>query len=238
MSITQEFFKGIWKENPVLKLVLGLCPVLAVTTSLINGVAMGLASMFVLVMSNIVVSLISGFIPKKVRIPCFIIVIASFVTIVDLVMHAYLFSLWEQLGLFIPLIVVNCVILGRSEAFASKNPVLLSIADGLGMGLGFTLALGSLGAVREIFGNGSLMGMTLFGPEFQPFLLAILPPGAFIFLGLFLAGMNKIEAMRARKQGRHAPAPVEADASRCCMTDMSTLEKRIEADDKKSPQVA
>jgi Na+-translocating ferredoxin:NAD+ oxidoreductase subunit E len=136
MSITSEFLKGFWKENPVLKLVLGLCPTLAVTTTLVNGLGMGMATTFVLVMSNLVVALIAGFIPKKVRIPCFIIVIASFVTIVDLVMHAWFFSLWESLGLFIPLIVVNCVILGRAEAFASKNGVFLSLADGLGMGLG------------------------------------------------------------------------------------------------------
>jgi electron transport complex protein RnfE len=238
MSITKEFFKGLWNENPVLKLVLGLCPALAVTTSLINGVAMGLASTFVLVMSNMVVSLIAGFIPKKVRIPSYIIVIASFVTIVDLVMHAYLFSLWEQLGLFIPLIVVNCVILGRSEAFASKNNLVLSIADGLGMGLGFTLALGSLGAVREILGNGTLLNVQLFGPDFPPFLLAILPPGAFIFLGLFLAGMNKIESMRNKRKGLHPPEPIEADASRCCMTDMSVLQKKLESEEEKSPQVA
>ena len=238
MSITKEFMKGIWKENPVLKLALGLCPALAVTTSLINGVAMGLAASFVLIMSNLVVSAISGWIPKKVRIPCFIIVIASFVTIVDMVMHAYFFALWEELGLFIPLIVVNCVILGRAEAFASKNNLLYSFTDGLGMGLGFTVALGALGAVREIVGNGTIMGIALFGPDFPPLLVAILPPGAFIFLGLFLAGMNKIEELRHRKKGTLAPEPVEADASRCVMTDISALKKKIEAEEKKSPQVA
>ena len=238
MSITSEFVKGIWRENPVLKLVLGLCPALAVTTSLINGIAMGLAASFVLVMSNVVVSLISGLIPKKVRIPCFIIVIASFVTVVDLVMHAYLFALWEELGLFIPLIVVNCVILGRAEAFASKNGIIYSLADGLGMGLGFTLALGALGGVREIIGNGTLLGFPLFGPDFPPLLVAILPPGAFIFLGLFLAGMNKIEEFRSRRKGELAPEPIEADASRTVMTDVSALKKKIEAEDDKSPQAA
>jgi electron transport complex protein RnfE len=238
MSITKEFMKGIWKENPVLRLVLGLCPALAVTTSLINGVAMGLAATFVLVMSNIVVSLVAGIIPKKVRIPAFIIIIASFVTIVDLVMHAFLFPLWESLGLFIPLIVVNCVILGRAEAFASKNNVLLSLADGLGMGFGFTIALAALGAVREIIGNGSIGGLVLFGESYQPLLIAILPPGAFILLGLFLAGMNKIEELRSRKAGDLAADPIEADASRTVMTDVSLLTKKIEAEDEKSPTVA
>ena len=238
MSITSQFIRGIWRENPVLKLILGLCPALAVTTSLINGIAMGLATSFVLIMSNIVISLFSAWIPKKVRIPCFIIVIASFVTLVDLTMHAYLFPLWEALGLFIPLIVANCVILGRAEAFASKNGLVISIADGLGMGLGFTIALGALGGVREIFGNGTIMGYALFGPNFPPLLLAILPPGAFIFLGLFLAGMNKIEEIRSRSKGELPPEPVEADASRTTMVNTDLLKKKIAAEDEKSPQVA
>jgi len=180
MSITREFIKGIWSENPVLRLVLGLCPALAVTTTMLNGLAMGLAATFVLVMSNIVISLLGGLIPKKVRIPCYIIVIASFVTIVDLVMHGFLYDLWKALGLFIPLIVVNCIILGRAEAFASKNKVHYALADGLGMGAGFTLALTALGAVREVIGDGKILGYALFGPDFSPLLLAILPPGAFI----------------------------------------------------------
>ena len=237
MSVSKEFFKGIWNENPVLKLVLGLCPTLAVTTTMENGIAMGLASSFVLVMSSFVVSLIAGLIPKKVRIPCYIIVIASFVTIVDLMMHAYAYDLWKALGLFIPLIVVNCVILGRAEAFASKNNPFMAIVDALGMGLGFTLALAALGAVREILGNGTILGMALFGPEYQPFLLAILPPGAFIFLGLFLAGMNLIEIRKANKAGGHPSENVEADASRCVMTDMSTLKEKIKAEEEKSPSV-
>jgi len=237
MTITGEFLKGIWKENPILRLVLGLCPTLAVTTTMINGIAMGLASTFVLLASNIVVSLLSGLIPKKVRIPCYIIVIASFVTVVDLVMHAYLFDLWKALGLFIPLIVVNCIILGRAEAYASKNPVHYAIADGLGMGVGFTLALMALGAVREIIGNGTLMNIALFGPDFPPFLLAILPPGAFIFLGLFLAGMNLIEEWRAKAKGEHHE-PVESDATLCVLSDPKALRAKLAAEDDKAPTVA
>ena len=234
MSITGEFIKGIWNENPVLRLVLGLCPALAVTTTMLNGLAMGLASTFVLVMSNIVISLLSGLIPKKVRIPCYIIVIASFVTVVDLVMHGFLYDLWKALGLFIPLIVVNCVILGRAEAFASKNKVHYALADGLGMGVGFTLALTALGAVREVIGDGRILGYPLFGPDFQPLLLAILPPGAFIFLGLFLAAMNKIEEWRTGG----AAKPAEADATCCLLTDAEELRARIAAEEEKTPQVS
>ncbi len=234
MSITKEFLKGIWSENPILRLVLGLCPALAVTTSMINGIAMGLAATFVLVMSNVVVSLLGGLIPKKVRIPCFVIIIASFVTIVDLVMHGFFFELWQALGLFIPLIVVNCIILGRAEAFASKNAAHYAFADGLGMGIGFTLALTALGGVREIIGNGTILGIPLFGPDFPPLLLAILPPGAFIFLGLFLAGMNKIEEWRSGGAGE----PVESDATRAVLTDPKALRQLIAAEDEKSPTAA
>lgn len=196
MNLAAEFSKGIWRENAVFRLLLGLCPVLAVTTSAENGLGMGLATTFVLLNSNIVVSLLRKVIPAKVRIPAFIVIIASFVTIVQLVMEAYVYSLHKSLGIFIPLIVVNCLILGRAEAFASKNNTFISIIDGLGMGAGFTLALFVLGAVREIFGSGTLLGLTLFGEGFQPFLLMILPPGAFITLGLLLAGMNKIDSIR------------------------------------------
>jgi len=197
MSLIQDFSKGIWKENAVFKLLLGMCPVLAVTTSAENGLGMGLATTFVLVCSNIVVALLRKLIPSKVRIPAFIIVIASFVTVVQLSMEAWVYDLYQALGIFIPLIVVNCLILGRAEAFASKNPVSRAIFDGFGMGLGFTLALFILGAVREIFGSGALLGYTLFGAGYQPMLLMILPPGAFITLGLLLAAMNKYEARRA-----------------------------------------
>lgn len=197
MSLIQDFSKGIWKENAVFKLLLGMCPVLAVTTSAENGLGMGLATTFVLVCSNIVVALLRKLIPSKVRIPAFIIVIATFVTVVQLSMEAWVYGLYQALGIFIPLIVVNCLILGRAEAFASKNPVTRAVFDGFGMGLGFTLALFVLGAVREIFGSGAIMGISLFGSGYQPMLLMILPPGAFITLGLLLAAMNKYEAGRS-----------------------------------------
>jgi len=196
MNLSHEFSKGIWQENAVFRLLLGLCPVLAVTTNAENGIGMGLATTFVLVNSNLVVSLLRKLIPAKVRIPAFIVIIASFVTVVQLVMEAYVYDLHKSLGIFIPLIVVNCVILGRAEAFASKNSPVVAIIDGLGMGAGFTLALFVLGAVREIFGSGAILGFSLFGAGYQPFLLMILPPGAFITLGLLLAGMNKIDSLR------------------------------------------
>ena len=196
MNLRREFTKGIWRENAVFKLVLGMCPVLAVTTSAENGLGMGLATTFVLLCSNTVVALLRKLIPPKVRIPAFIIIIASFVTVVQLVMEAYVYDLYKALGIFIPLIVVNCLILGRAEAFASKNPVTASVVDGAGMGAGFTLALFLLGAVREIFGSGAVLGFSLFGAAYPPFLLLILPPGAFITLGLLLAFMNRLEASR------------------------------------------
>lgn len=185
--------KGIWTENPVFKQLLGMCPLLAVTTSAINGFAMGVASTFVLLASNIVVSVFKGIIPAKVRIPCFIVIIASFVTVVDLVMAGYFHPIHKILGLFIPLIVVNCMILGRAEGFASKHGVLRSIVDGLSVGIGFTLALVILGGVREIFGNGTLFEFSLFGESYLPLIVMILPPGAFIALGFIIAFFNKLE---------------------------------------------
>lgn len=196
MTLGQDFRKGFWRDNAVFRLLLGLCPALAVTTSAENGLGMGLATTFVLVCSNIVVSTLRKLIPPKVRIPAFIVVIASFVTVVQLSMEAYFYDLHKSLGIFIPLIVVNCLILGRAEAFASKKPLVPAVVDGVGMGSGFTLALFVLGAVREVLGSGTLLGMTLFGENYQPFLLMILPPGAFIAMGLLLAGMNKIDARR------------------------------------------
>ncbi|WP_303721519.1 electron transport complex subunit RsxE [Malonomonas rubra] len=193
MSLVKIFSKGLWKENAVFKLLLGMCPTLAVTTSAENGLGMGLATTFVLLCSNITVALLRKLIPAKVRIPAFIILIATFVTIVQLCMEAWVYGLYQALGIFIPLIVVNCLILGRAEAFASKHPIIDSAVDGLGMGLGFTLALFILGAVREILGAGQLLGFSLFGTVYQPMLLMILPPGAFISLGLLLAMMNKFE---------------------------------------------
>lgn len=190
MNQMQNFTKGFLKENPILVMVLGACPALATTSSMINGLGMGLATTFVLLGSNTVVSLMKNMIPDKVRIPAFIVVIATFVTIVDLVMQAYVPSLYETLGIFIPLIVVNCIVLGRAEAFASKNTVWSSVVDGAGMGLGFTAALGVLGAIREILGSGAIAGFKFI--EGDGILVFILAPGAFIALGYLIAMVNKI----------------------------------------------
>ncbi|GET33684.1 electron transport complex subunit E [Prolixibacter bellariivorans] len=192
MSQMKNFTKGFLKENPVFVLLLGMCPTLGVTSSAINGMGMGLATTFVLVMANFVVSLVKSGIPDKVRIPSFIVIIATFVTIVQLTMQAYLPSLYESLGLFIPLIVVNCIVLGRAEAFASKNTVWSSIVDGLGMGLGFTFALTLLGAVREFLGSGKVFGLTIY-PEHYGSLIFVLAPGAFIALGYLIAIINKLK---------------------------------------------
>lgn len=193
-TIVQEFTKGLWEEIPPFRLVLGLCPALAVTKTVENGIGMGVATTFVLVFSNVLVSLLRKVIPPKVRIACFIIIIATFVTVVELVMQAYTYELFLKLGIFIPLIVVNCVVLGRSEAFASKRPLIPSVADGLGIGIGFTLALGALGAVREVLGTGCITfwekPITLFGPSFEPFVFMVEAPGAFVGLGLMLCLMN------------------------------------------------
>ncbi len=190
MNQMQNFTKGFLKENPVFVLLLGMCPTLGTSTSAINGLGMGLATTFVLVMSNMVVSLVKDFIPDKVRIPSYIVIIASFVTIVELTMQAYLPSLFESLGLFIPLIVVNCIVLGRAEAFASKNGVWSSILDGLGMGLGFAFALTLLGASREILGSSSVFGFDFAKGDLM--LVFILAPGAFIVLGYLIAIINKL----------------------------------------------
>lgn len=201
-TLTHEFVKGLWKEVPPLRLVLGLCPTLAVTKTVENGIGMGVATAFVLVCSNILVSALRNIIPHQVRIACFIIIIAAFVTVAELLMQAYTYPLFLSLGIFIPLIVVNCVILGRAEAFAYKNGVMLSLADGLGMGVGFTLSLAALGAVRELIGANSLTIWTtstsviglqeIFGPSFQPFTFMVEAPGAFVSLGLLLCLMNLV----------------------------------------------
>mgnify|MGYP000013078485 CR=1 FL=1 len=188
MNQWKNFSKGFIKENAVFALFLGLCPTLGVTTSAINGLGMGLATTFVLVMSNLVVSLVKNFIPDKVRIPSFIVIIATFVTIVEMVMKAYSPVLFDALGLFIPLIVVNCVVLGRAEAFASKNSVWTSLVDGLGMGLGFAMALTILGAVREILGSGSIFGLKFIAGDAM--LIFVLAPGAFIALGYLIVLAN------------------------------------------------
>lgn len=197
----KTFTDGIFGNNPVMKQVLGLCPALAVTTSAINGLGMGLATTAVLIGSNSVVSLVKSIIPAKVRIPVYIVIIASFVTVVDLVMNAYMHDLHKVLGLFIPLIVANCVVLGRAEGFASKNGLLSSIVDGLGTGLGFTLALFVLGGVREILGNGSIMDISIFGESFSPSIVMILPPGAFIALGFLMMGFNFVEERKRVRRG-------------------------------------
>jgi Na+-translocating ferredoxin:NAD+ oxidoreductase subunit E len=192
MNHWKNFTKGFIKENPVFVLLLGMCPTLGVTNSAINGLGMGLATTFVLLMSNIVVSIIKNLIPDKVRIPSFIVIIATFVTIVELIMEAYLPSLFESLGLFIPLIVVNCIVLGRAEAFASKNTLISSAIDGLGMGLGFSFALVLLGGVREILGSGKFFDIYLYSEDYVS-LLFVLAPGAFIVLGYLIAIINRIK---------------------------------------------
>lgn len=191
MDQWKNFSKGFIKENAVFVLFLGLCPTLGVTTSATNGLGMGLATTFVLVMSNLVVSLVKNLIPDKVRIPAFIVIIATFVTVVELVMKGYVPALFDALGLFIPLIVVNCLVLGRAEAFASKNTIWSSLVDGAGMGLGFTMALTVLGAVRELLGSGAFFGMKLISGDAM--LLFILPPGAFLALGYLLVLANMIK---------------------------------------------
>ena len=193
MSNWKTFTKGLIKENPILVLLLGCCPTLATTTSAINGMSMGLATTFDLIMSNLVISLLKNFIPDKVRIPCFIVVIASFVTVVQLVMQAYVPDIYETLGLFIPLIVVNCIVLGRAEAFASKNPVWPSILDGAGMGLGFTFALTVLGSIREILGSGSIFNWRFLPEDANTILVFVLAPGAFIALGYLIAIVNRLK---------------------------------------------
>ena len=188
----ENFLKGVIKDNPVFVMLLGMCPTLGVTSSAFNGLGMGIATLFVLLMSNIAVSLIKSQIPSKVRIPAFIIIIASFVTIVEMVLEAYIPFLFEQLGIFIPLIVVNCLILGRAEAFASKNDLWSSMVDALGMGIGFTIALTLLGSVREILGSGSIFDFRFVPEDANTLLLFILPPGAFIALAYLSVVFNKV----------------------------------------------
>ena len=216
MSLFKEFIKGLWKENPVLVLLLGMCPTLAVTSNATNGLGMGLATLCVLLGSNAVISLIRNIVPKKIRIPCYIVVIATFVTIVDMLMHAYAPpSLNAALGIFIPLIVVNCIVLGRAEAFASKNTITKSIADALGMGLGFTIALVALGGTREFLSAGSLFEYKIITSWTTKFMLPSQSPGAFIILGLFLAGMNWINMRKAAKQNKVYTPPQGFDCKHC-----------------------
>jgi len=212
----QEFTKGLWKEIPPFKFVLGLCPVLAVTKTMLDGFGMGLAVIFVLTLSNVIISALRKIIPNKVRIACFIVIAASLVVIVELMLQAFAYPLSKSLGIFVSLIVVNCIILGRAEAFASKNPVHLSLADGLGMGIGFTLSLVLLGALREIFGYGTLFagseglfGVNLmfhpFGTGFKPFTFMVEAPGAFVCLGVLLGLMNLISMLERKRKPEVVP---------------------------------
>ena len=207
-SLGKVFFNGIIPENPTFRLVLGTCSTLAVTSSALNGLGMGAAATFVLVCSNIAISLLRKFIPDQVRIPAFIVVICTFVTMVQLLMQAFLPSLYESLGIFIPLIVVNCIILARAEAFASKNPPLASACDGLGMGVGFTLALTLIGSIRELIGGGSIFGFNVLGASYEPMLLIVLASGGFLTFGLLLGVFNlivkKIEKKNAAKEAQAA----------------------------------
>ncbi len=201
------FINGVLTENPTFRLVLGTCPTLAVTTSAINGLGMGLAATFVLVGSNAVISLLRNFIPNKVRIPAFIVVICTFVTMVQMLMQAFVPPLYDALGIFIPLIVVNCIILARAEAFASKNNVVRSAMDGVGMGLGFTLGLLLISAIREVVGNGTIFNMNVLGAGFEPMLLMVLAPGGFIVYGLLLGIINAVgEKRKASKADKEATA--------------------------------
>lgn len=229
MTFFSEILRGLWKENPTFRIVLGMCPTLAVTTSLQNGLGMGVATLFVLVCSNVVISMVRNLIPDKVRIPCFIVIAASFVTIVELVLKAYAPALNRSLGIFIPLIVVNCIILGRAEAYASKNNPWLSLADGIGMGLGFTCALAVLASIRELIGTGSLtvwgdLAFNLKG--YTSLLLVTLPPGGFITLGLLLAVMNRIELRKAEREGRAFAPSTLANCRQCVVGCWDNGEKK------------
>ena len=216
-SIVKEFVKGLWKENPVLVLVLGMCPTLATSSNAANAVAMGLATTFVLMCSNAVISIIRNIVPGKIRIPCYIVIIATFVTVVELLMKAYApVAIYQALGIFLPLIVVNCIVLGRAEAFASKHGILLSLADGLGMGLGFTLALTVVGIIREFLSAGTIFNIHMECWD-SGFSVLGQAPGGFIVLGLLLAGMNYWNMRKAQKAGiRYIPAP-DFDCRHCAL---------------------
>ena len=198
----ERLYNGLIKENPTFVLMLGMCPTLAVTTSALNGLGMGLSTLFVLALSNLIISLLRKFIPDRVRMPAFIVVVASFVTIVDLLMQAYVRGLYASLGLYIPLIVVNCIILGRAEAYASKNPPVASLFDGIGMGLGFTAALTIIGAIRELIGTGSIFGWNIMPDSYVPVSIMVLAPGAFFVLAGLTALQNKFKAPGATNRGQ------------------------------------
>ncbi len=201
-KVFERLYNGIIKENPTFVLILGMCPTLAVTTSATNGLGMGLTTTIVLILSNVLISLLRKIIPDGVRIPAFIVVIASFVTVVELLLEAYLPSLYDALGLYIPLIVVNCIILGRAEAYASKNNMILSFFDGLGMGIGFTFALTLIGAIRELLGSGAVFGYSVLPASYEPLTIFILAPGAFFVLAFLIAIMNKINLSKGKSTGK------------------------------------
>ena len=226
MQLFKDFVKGIWKENPVLVLLLGMCPTLAVTNNAQNALGMGLATTAVLLGSNTVISLVRDIVPKKVRIPTYIIVIATFVTVIQLLMKAYVPALDKALGIFISLIVVNCIVLGRAEAFASKNSPLRSIADGFGMGLGFTFALVLLGGSREFLQSGSLFTYKIIEKWSTDFTLATNAVGAFVLLGFFIAFMNFLEIRKIKKSGNGFYTPKEFDCSKCNICDLSESDKK------------
>ncbi|HLF87159.1 MAG TPA: electron transport complex subunit E [Nitrospiria bacterium] len=202
-EVADDLVKGIWGENPVFRLVLGICSFLAVSSTVVNGIGMGIAGSFVLIASNVMISALRSVIPDKVRIPCYIIVIASFVTITDLVMAAYTPELSDALGIFIPLIVVNCIIFARAEAFAGKNGIIRSLGDGIGMGIGYTLSLVVIGITRELLGAGSLLGINVLGESFPKFIVMAFPAGGFIVFGLLLAAFNKLDESRKKRAEPH-----------------------------------
>lgn len=218
----KEMRKGLWDEIPVFRVVLGMCPTLAITTSLMNGIGMGVAATFVLICSNVTVSLLRDVIPIKARIPCFIVIAATFTTIIDLSMNAFAHEVHRNLGIFIPLIVVNCIILGRAEAFASRNTAMLSLADAIGMGMGFTIALMVVGSIREILGNGTITIWTGIGytinPSYVPIILLTLAPGGFVTLGCILAGMNRVDAFlfSGKKTGNSLPRAMDCRNCLAC----------------------
>lgn len=220
MKFFRQLVKGLWEEIPVFRVVLGMCPTIAVTTSVENALGMGVAVIFVLICSNMAISALRNVIPDKVRIPCYIVVAATFVTITDLAMNAYAHELHKALGIFIPLIVVNCIILGRAEAYAGKNPVMMSLADGIGMGVGFTLALMVVATIREVLGSGtftlwSKAGLQWAVAGYQPALLMILAPGGFLTLGILLGVMNRIQFKLAARKGRTFTPPSSLDCRHC-----------------------
>lgn len=214
-SIQKEFLKGLWTELPPFRVLLGLCPTLAVTSTAENGLGMGMAVIFVLTLSNVIISALRKLIPPKVRIACFIVITASLVVSVELLMQAYVYPLYQKLGIFVPLIVVNCLILGRAEAFASRNGILLSIADALGMGIGFAASLTFLGGVRELLGNGTLFGIPVMWEQFKPAEFMIMAPGAFVALGMILAGMNAFNRWQSRKKGEIEPISQNSTCASC-----------------------